>query len=66
MVVYAIELFELPNEMPMAVRSPSVVPFVEASSALILADGGNLGGIGRVALLQCCKQLSHTEFRHFF
>jgi hypothetical protein len=36
-VVYAIELFELPIEIPMTCLSPAVVPFVVASSAAILS-----------------------------
>jgi hypothetical protein len=36
-VVYAMELLELPKEIPMAVRSPGVGPFVTASSDAIVS-----------------------------
>lgn len=36
-VVYAIELFEFPKEIPMACLSPGVVPFADAPSAAILS-----------------------------
>jgi len=35
-VVYAIELFEFPKEIPIACRSPGVVPLADAPSAPIL------------------------------
>jgi hypothetical protein len=36
-VVYAIELFEFPKEIPIAYLSPGVVPFADAPSAAILS-----------------------------
>ena len=36
-VVYAIELFEFPNEIPMACLSPGVVPLADDPSAAILS-----------------------------
>ena len=37
-VVYAIELFEFPKEIPIACRSPGEVPLADAPSAAILLE----------------------------
>jgi hypothetical protein len=46
LVVYAIELFELPKAMPMACRSLEADPLVDDSSGAILTGGGILWETG--------------------
>jgi hypothetical protein len=67
-VVYAIELFEFPNEIPIACRSLGVVPLADAPSAVILLVFGMRCGIleDGVVRKRCFLGLKFLDLELFF
>jgi hypothetical protein len=66
-VVYAIELFEFPKEIPIACRSPGVVPLADApSAAILLVLFMREGGCENNVVRERCFLASSSSSSNFF